>query len=518
MQPDQAAEMEIVMKKKNVAVILCDQLRLDHLSCYGAKDTYTPNIDRLAKEGVMFTSAVTASPVCAPARASMMTGRYVSDHQVWTNDVPFREGIECLPDRVNALGYRTGCFGKLHHYPARDTKGFQTAYQMEENRLGEQEDYLVWLKEKIKAMDGTAQAVEFANLDVFPEKDGCFPFGRELYYENWIADRAMEFMEDNDTPFFAWISFQGPHTPLDPYPQAYEDREQPTANLHLHYDPPCEVARYRKYRLDGQFTEEDHRDYRKKYGCLVEEIDFQVGRLIRHLEERGLYDDTLILFSADHGDLCGDYGMRQKGPFLYGAQLDIPLIVAHHPELPQGKVCETLTGNMDIGATILAYMGDERPFGYSRDIAVQYREPGMRREVIYSEFCDSAKIAVDRDYRFVYYPFSGECELVRNTEEMCPLQEQQEYSPVTQRMLQHIIDFMVIAKGVRIEAQDLTPGVQEGLSEKLPGYQSRVPLAFPIQNRKQIENLRAAGLNWSYNEFCRNRRLERSYGAYWEQT
>ena len=161
-------------------------------------------------------------------------------------------------------------------------------------------------------------------------------------------------------------------------------------------------------------------------------------------------------------------------------------------------------------------MGDEKPFGYSRDMAALYQKPRLRREVIYSEFCDSAKIVVDREYRFVYYPFSGECELVRNTEEMCPLQEKPEYYPVVRRMLEHVIDFMILAKGARIEAQDLTPGVQEGLSKKLPGYQSQVPLAFPIQTETQIGNLKAAGLNWSYNEFCRSRRLERSYGAYWE--
>jgi arylsulfatase A-like enzyme len=117
------------VKKKNIVVILCDQLRKDFLSCYGFKGLHTPNIDRLANDGVLFENAFTASPVCAPGRACMMTGRYVSDHQVFTNDVPFRDGLEYLAERFNKLGYQTGAFGKLHHFPAKDTKGFHTAFR-----------------------------------------------------------------------------------------------------------------------------------------------------------------------------------------------------------------------------------------------------------------------------------------------------------------------------------------------------------------------------------------------------
>lgn len=124
--------------KNNVMVILCDQLRADFLSCYnGNSPVKTENIDLLVEDGVLFEHAVTASPVCAPGRACMMTGRYVSDHKVWTNDVPFRENIDYLPYRMKENGYACAAFGKLHHYPARDVKGFDEYWQMEENRLGD---------------------------------------------------------------------------------------------------------------------------------------------------------------------------------------------------------------------------------------------------------------------------------------------------------------------------------------------------------------------------------------------
>ncbi len=493
------------MDKKNIAVILCDQLRADFLSCYGFKGIQTPNIDRLAVEGIRFEKAITASPVCAPARASMMTGRYVSDHGVWTNDVPFRKGMDYLPQRVNEAGYRTGCFGKLHHFPARDTKGFQVAFQMEENRLGQEEDYYLWLKERKHEVE-----------NVFPQVNGNFPYERELYYENWIADRAMEFMHEEETPFFAWISFQGPHTPLDPFKNAQVDNGKIPFDFQREFEPPCQVVNYRKERQDRHFTDEENREYREKYCCLIQELDYQVGRILNFLQKTGQYENTLIIFSADHGDMCGDYGMRQKGPFLYGAQLRIPMIIAHHPDLPCGVSSDLLTGNLDIASTILGYIGDQKPLGYSRDITKIYQKKEAPREVIYSEFCDSVKIVANHEYRFAYYPFSGEYELIRIDDETHSLQDQPEYHQTVITMLKHVIDFMVISKGVRIEAQDLTPLVQMGLLEKLPNYQNEIPLAFPIQNRQQIYNLESAGLDITYNEFCKEKQIYRSYGVYWE--
>jgi len=193
--------------KKNILVILCDQLRKDFLPIYGNQNIKTPNIDKIAAMGVTFDKAITVSTVCAPARASMMTGRYVSDHRVWTNDIPFREGLEYLPMKINELGYRTGCFGKLHHFPARDTKGFKVSFQMEENRLKESDDYLVWLKKHHPEV-----------TNIFNINNMQFKYQREHYYEHYLADRAIDFIKDDNSekPYFTWLSFQGPHGPMDP--------------------------------------------------------------------------------------------------------------------------------------------------------------------------------------------------------------------------------------------------------------------------------------------------------------
>lgn len=491
--------------KKNVVVVLCDQLRADFLSCYQeASPAHTPHIDALAQDGLLCRHAVTASPVCAPGRACMMTGRYVSDHGVWTNDVPFREGLEYFPRRMQENGYRCGAFGKLHHFPAKDSKGFDVVFQMEENRLGWEDDYLKWLAERHPQ-----------NPVLFPmDGNGRFPYSPEEYYEYRIAEEAIHFMRGcKEAPFLAWVSFQGPHTPIDPPYVEYtaEDSEPKSPD----FSPPCEVPAYRKSRGNA-FSWKEQCDYRKGYAQLVEFIDGQVGRLISFLKETGQYENTLILFSSDHGDLCGDYSMRQKGPFPYAAQLEIPLIVTNHPCLPKGEETDLLTGNLDLAATALSFAGDPRPLAYSRDLAAMYRDPSIRRSVIYSEFCDSMKVVSTQKYRLAYYPFTGQCEMFEIGRETVNLAEQPEFQSVKAEMLMHLIDFQVLAHGVRIEAQDLTPRVQAGLGEKWPGYQGEIPLAFPIAQEQERERLRRDGLDADYNEFCREHPILRSYGTYWE--
>lgn len=491
--------------KKNVMVILCDQLRADFLSCYNPDSpVQTKNIDALSRDGMLFSHAITASPVCAPGRACMMTGRYVSDHGVWTNDVPFRDGMDYLPARMKQNGYRCGTFGKLHHFPKRDHKGFDVAWQMEENRLGEADDYLQYLK----AHHDDADQV------FMTDQNSQFKYPPEEYYESQIACRTMDFIAQSDAPFFTWVSFQGPHTPMDP-PRVDYAVDQVPAPLHPDFDPPCEVARYRKSRTDFHTTEDTAR-YRLDYAKMLEFIDGKIGDLVAFLKKSGRYDDTVILFSTDHGDLCGDYNMREKGPYLYQSQLAVPLIVANHQGLSCGEHSNLLTSNLDIASTILSVAGDDKPLGFSRDIAKMVADPSYRRQTLYAEFCDSVKLICDHAYRFAYYPFSGQYELVKIEEETHDLSTDPAYLPRITGYLKEIIDYMILAKGVQIEAQDLTPKVQQGLALKLPNYKDEIPLVFPIASEQQRDCLTRDGLDADFNEFCKSRPILRWYSRYWD--
>ena len=504
------------MNRRNIVVILCDQLRADFLPAYGCQAVATPNIDKLAAMGTVFDNAITQSTVCAPARACMMTGRFVSDHGVWTNDVPFRDGLEYLPQLMNDLGYNTGAFGKLHHYPGKDSKGFATVHQMEEGRLGEQEEYLEWLRERHPAVK-----------KIWNAQNGVFDFPEQEYYEHWIASKAIKFIENakvkNEKPFLAWVSFQGPHTPLDPPAEAKGSVDPALLPKPIIADnkPLSPVVRYRQ-AFDGTLGIPGNKimENRLLYTETIATIDHQIGRLLDSLTSLGILENTTIIFSADHGDLLGDFHLNAKGPFPYQAQLSIPLIVSNHPHVQRGNRSLSLAGNIDIPGTILDIAGSKRSIGISRSlIDLSAEKPIYIREVIFSEFCDSIKTVFDGKYKYSYYPFAGVGELYdiqEDPKEICNLAEKTGYETVELQMLKHIIDFGIISKGVRIEAHDFVPEQQTGLAKKYPRYLEEFPIAYPLSGQKHLEALARENLSNDYNEFCKGKKLVAHYGCYWE--
>lgn len=502
--------------RPNIVVLLCDQLRPDVLRAYGCNAIPTPNIDRLAQNGVVFDNAITQSPVCAPARASMMTGRYPSDHRVWTNDVPFRDGLEYLPERMNRAGYRTGAFGKLHHTPALDVKGFQVARLMEGGRLGDQEPYLEWLRQRHPDAKGVFHPTEQLQSRLSEAE----------HHEHWIASRALEFMKTaartDAEPFFAWISFQGPHTPLDPPPEVKGCCRADALPPRIRRRDPqiCPVHRYRKvvydmnsvYGLppDWQPDAAGFRNMRCAYAEKVAAIDRQIGRILEQLESLQVLDRTTILFSADHGDLLGDFGHVTKGPFPYRGQLDIPLIVANAPELQPGTRCRRLVGNIDLAATCLDTAGDTPVFHQSRSLLRQAgAAPDPGREVNFSEYGDSCKIVENERYRYARYALLDFAELFDkedDPDEQVNLAGRPETAALEIMFLRHLHDFAIIAKGVEIPAYEFVPEQQEELRRKSPGFEfdPEFRIAFPLSELMK-ERLREAGLRTDYNQFAEQR-------------
>lgn len=505
--------------RRNVVVFLCDQLRPDFLSLYGCDAVPTPNLDRLASDGVVFDRAITQSTVCGPARASIVTGRFVSDHGVWTNDVPFRDGLSYLPERMGAEGYVTGAFGKLHHYPPHDVKGFDHAVQFEEGRLEEREPYLQWLRGR------RPEVTELWNREGHE-----FAYDEEEYYERWIASHAIDFVGEHagdadERPFFAWVSFQGPHGPLDPpssvkgtvdageLPEPIRKPEDESAIPAVH--------RYREALGRDYDGLEETMERRTAYAETIVEIDRQIGRVLDRLEELGVAEETTFLFSADHGDLLGDFGLDAKGPYPYHGQLAIPLVVANHPDVEAGTRSDCLVGNVDVPGTCLDVAGAEKPIGVSRSLLEQTGEtPGAEREVNFSEFCDSIKTVETRRYRYSYYPFTGTTtlfDLEEDPEERHDLAGDPEHADVERELLMHLIDFGLLGEGVRVEAHDFVPEQQAGVSEKHPAFAEDFEVAFPLSSADR-RRLEAAGLSTEYNEFCRGLDVVSHYAPpYWEE-
>lgn len=506
------------MKSRNVLVILCDQLRRDYLPMYGCRGLATPNLDRIAKLGVVFDRAISASPVCGPSRASMMTGRYPSDHGVWTNDVPFRDGLDYVAERMNRLGYRTGAFGKLHHTPGEDVKGFGEHALFEEGRLGDREPYLRWLKARHPEAAG-----------VWNHRNHRFDLDEESYYEHWITSRAIDFIApdvsaNNVQPFFAWVSFQGPHGPYDPpgsVAGTCDPENLPPVVSFDRRDHVNSTLASRSARVDEKFKDRASLDrLRQAYAEMIVFIDRQIGRLLDALEAAGQFDHTTIVFTADHGEMLGDHGLEQKGPFPYRQHLEVPLMVANHPKLPMSVRSNALVGTIDVPGTVLDVAGDDQPIGHSRSLLGS--AGGMRpplRKVNFSEFGDAFKLVEDEQFRLAYYPFTSRITLhrpVQDPELTTNLAADPTFAPQVAAMLANLVDFQLLAKGTRIEAHDLVREQQDGLADMDPAYAGRLPLAFPLTPRN-VRQLEAERVDATYNRVFEGREPECFYAPpYWQ--
>lgn len=523
--------MENKQRRRNVVMIISDQLRPDFLHAYGADFIPTPNIDALAADGVVFDNAITAATVCGPARMSFLTGEFVSTHDAWSNNIPAKEGTVFLPERLNAAGYMTAAVGNFDHAPIGDTFGYQYTKLSLDGAPGCQ--FTKELKEKHPDATGPFMANE----------NGRFRYGEAEFYDRWSADCATTFIESytktgkapdgtapesDNAPFFLYCGFLSPHHPLIPPAEVagtVDPEKLPPVLINTR--PPEDIPSAELYRRTLLQTIETTKDptsqierwnrERLLYAELIVEVDALVGRIVKSLKDNGIYENTTIIFTADHGSADNDYCVMTKGPWPYHSQLFIPMIIANEPRLEKGTHCDALCGNLDIGATVLDIAGDHKAFGVSRSMIGLAEGSLPEREVNMSEFCDSCKTVVDKRYTFTYYPFTGRTCLFdrkEDPEERVNLGGRPEYTELERNFIMHVVDFMVLAKGIRIEAHDLAPDVQAGIEKKHPAYQDEMPIAYPIASMGEIERLKAAGLCHTYNEFCKDHPIIASYGVY----
>ncbi|WP_238392671.1 arylsulfatase [Paenibacillus antri] len=336
--------------KPNLLLITVDQMRFDCLSVLNHPIVETPNLDALAARGVLFTSAYSSTPVCIPARAGIMTGMGQRSH----GRVGYADGVPWTYDHMLAGelakdGYHTQCVGKMHVYPTRNLCGFHNVVlhdgYLHHNRktstsFGEHfdrcDDYLPWLRR----MAGPDADLPDHGLDCNASTMARpWHLDEGLHPTNWTVTESIDFLRRRDPgkPFFLWTSFVRPHSPLDP-PQAYfdmyKDADMPeppigdwadeAAAERGRFDPTTIVGKLPKRRLDRA---------RAGYYALITHIDDQIGRLLNAIQEHGELQNTLIVFTSDHGELMGDHHLFRKG-LPYEGSAKIPFLVCD----PGGKL------------------------------------------------------------------------------------------------------------------------------------------------------------------------------------
>jgi arylsulfatase len=325
----------------NVVLIMTDQQRWDTLGCYGNAVVETSNLDHLAAQGTVFTAAYSTTPSCVPARASLMTGLT----QWNTGILGMGEGqprcanlVDTLPAVLARAGYHTQAVGKLHFTPQRSLQGFHHAVLDESARVedpGFESDYARWFDRH--------RTGEYGRYDHGIDRNSWVsrPWHAPefLHPTNWTVNESIDFLDRRDPtrPFFLMTSFARPHSPYDPpgfYYDLYANKSVPGpvvgswADVHDVLRDALDPNAWR-----GRRSPEQVRRARASYYGLVHHIDHQIGRLLRYLREHGLYDNTLVVFTSDHGDMLGDHHLWRK-TYAYEGSAHIPLVVklpdTHH--------------------------------------------------------------------------------------------------------------------------------------------------------------------------------------------
>lgn len=344
-------------------LITTDTQRCDTLGCMGSPFAVSPNIDRLAREGVMFTQAHTAAPVCQPARCSLLTGQHTHIHGCIENGFARRTDLPVFTDYLREQGYHNILVGKSHFDPVPDS--FDVVHLTDEKGRDVRDSYADYLKPFGIARDSTGVA-------------------EEHYMDGFIVDTTIaeiqEALSSGTAPFFAHCSLISPHAPIDPpgdWRNLYADAALPPLNY-----TPGEEARYPEHlrSLVGPLSDAersvlgekairniDQRNdvgrvgadtidaLRRRYYGLAAYVDSQVGRLVSYLDERGLREETLIIFSSDHGAEFFDHGFNNKHNY-HDATWRVPLIMSMPGTLPQAQTRGFAVWT-DIPATILGAAG-----------------------------------------------------------------------------------------------------------------------------------------------------------------
>jgi len=381
------------MPYPNILFVTADQLRKDALGCYGNDVIKTPVLDRIAVNGFRFERMFTAYPVCAPNRISLITGRYPSVHRVNNNGKVLPKSELTLMEILRREGYATYGVGKMHFGPQWQIPpdgaalinpdpaltinpqpdeseypwyGFERVALTEDHRIGPYGDYLarygynVW--DELHSASYPQSATEASR---FPE---------EHHQTTWITDRTLEMLASHpaDKPFFVWVSYVHPHHPFNPpvpYDQLYTPESMP-----LPIWDSSEVAGWpdayrRKYFAQCgnheavgmcDFSDEDWQRMKAYYYGMVTQIDTNIGRIIAQLEAAGQLENTIIVFTSDHGDNLGDHHLAFKGT-TYDCVTNVPLIIyppsGRSGKYKPGKVSEGLCCTIDLMPTILEMAG-----------------------------------------------------------------------------------------------------------------------------------------------------------------
>ena len=429
-------------KQPNILWICTDQQRFDTLGVYGNKFVKTPNLDNLAEEGAIFDNAFSQSPVCSPSRACFLTGRYPVTCRMRQNGADIPDNEVLVTKIFHDNGYRCGLSGKLHIRACNPESGCTTMESRIDDGYDEfhwshdtgsvwglNNEYYRWLDEKYGETYVTkpCEKSKFVNYGMPIEKHQSY----------WCAEKAIDFIYDNvDKPWVFSVNMYDPHHPFDPPRELldrymdildeiplpiYKDKEWESKTIWQKQDHFGAYNHHAGHAF-SEMNDTDHRMQKAAYWAMCDMVDLQVGRMIEALKKSGQYDNTIIVFHSDHGELLGDHGIYLKGPFFYDCSIKVPLIIFWKDKIKSSRYSQ-LVELMDLPETLLDLAGLEIPERMQGKSLLNCMTNGKKvHDDVYSEYLNAmpwhkdpkafASMVRTEDYKIVVsHSGNGEGEL-----------------------------------------------------------------------------------------------------------
>lgn len=403
-------------KKPNILFIFTDQQRPDWFGDHPDVPVRTPTLDQLSRRGVRFTRAITPSPVCGPARACIATGLEYDRCRVWGNETRYPEGVATYHYGLRCAGYHVMGTGKHHVGHNEEGSPARFAWGREGNTLRRQWDFddcifnagknqtlILSSFHNGRPQDPYAKFLADRGLLKFHMEDyqrrnregvwtATFPtlLPDDAYFDNWITRNALEVLgrAPGDRPWYLEVNLQNPHHPWDITESMHQWYRNPPVNF------PAPV------HSDLGVSPSTHQEVRRNYAAMLEHLDQCVAAILDRVSQRRELENTLIVFSSDHGEMLGDYGQWQKLSPLQ-ASVGVPLIVAGPGIAKRGR-CDLPVTLLDIHATFLDWAGAEIPSDIdSRSMKrLLAGEIDRHREVVFSGL-SAWRLAFDGRYKLV---------------------------------------------------------------------------------------------------------------------
>lgn len=489
--------------RPNILIMLTDQQRAETIHAAGAQWMRTPNLDRLAAGGHLYTNAYSPNPICMPARHNMLTGLPARYHGYpdngWGETLP--PELPTFPQILSDHGYETRTIGKNHFYPPRRHHGYLNMELMQEvPAFREQDDYLMYLKEQGYGNIHNIHGVR--NLLYMLPQRSLLP--EEHHGTTWVANRAIDFIRTNQGrhPWLLKLGWIAPHPPFnvpDEFADLYKDADLPEPYVsETSISPLAE-----ENKLLGDLPTKDYvRRMRELYYGAVSHIDHHVGRILRSLADTGQLDNTLIIFTSDHGEMLGDYGTYQKW-LPYDSCAKIPFILHFPNRITGGKRHTDFIDLNDVLPTILDAAGIDRPDQYEFPGESLLEERGEKtRTHQYVEYSEGNRRWVSLrnvHFKYNYYYAEGREELFDLTNDPQETRNLLAIQPTEYEHIRHDLRQGLIA----YEEKWGLPGyIQDGDFIRLKPfhphpYRNR---AFPIFHEKLTDPAERAVMNDFFDE------------------